>query len=79
MAVPGERNPHLGYTAFAIYSFIKDILPDDTKQILGDGGVDFSVVFLAFIILLMCGIIAGVYPAYKASHVQPIKALSQEL
>ena len=69
----------LGYTAFAIYSFIKDILPDDTKQILGDGGVDFSIVFLAFIILLMCGIIAGVYPAYKASHVQPIKALSQEL
>lgn len=69
----------LGYIAFAIYSFIKDILPDDTKQILGDGGVDFSVVFLAFIILLMCGIIAGVYPAYKASHVQPIKALSQEL
>ena len=68
----------LGYLSLAVFSLIKDFLPDDMNEILGNGKVDFSVVFFAFIILLVCGITAGLYPAHKASHVQPIKALNQE-
>ncbi len=68
----------LGYGAIGIYCIIRDFLPDDTKEILGEGSVNFSVVIFAFIVLLICGILAGAYPAHKASHIPPIKALSQE-
>lgn len=74
----GFMGVSLGYTAIIIYNYIRDILLQESKDILGSADVSLTIVITAFIILLSCGIMAGLYPAHKASHIQPVKALSRE-
>ena len=40
--------------------------------------VDNNIIFFAFVSLVISGLLAGFFPAYKASKIKPIQALQQE-
>lgn len=48
------------------------------KYFIKDPNVGFGLIFMAFISLIVSGLIAGFVPAYRASKIKPIEALRTE-
>lgn len=56
-------------------ALIRNLLGDAKNQFFSNPQVDFKVAIVATIILVLSGAIAGLFPAIKASHINPIEAL----
>ena len=48
------------------------------KYFIKDPSVGWGMIFVAFILLVLAGLIAGFVPAYRASKIKPIEALRSE-
>lgn len=48
------------------------------KYFIKDPSVGWGMIFVAFILLILAGLIAGFVPAYRASRIKPIEALRTE-
>lgn len=48
------------------------------KYFIKDPGVGWGMIFIAFLLLVFAGLIAGFVPAYRASKIRPIEALRTE-
>ena len=54
------------------------ILPSLNTSIISSVGINLTVTVFALIILCISGIVAGLFPALKASQVAPIDAIRYE-
>ncbi len=58
---------------------------EGVQLLIGDSGgvfrnprVTFEVVFLALLVLIVCGVISGILPAFRAAKIKPVEALRAE-
>jgi len=54
------------------------ILPLLDTKIMGNLQINIPAVIAAFVVLCLCGIIAGLFPAIKASQITPVDAIRYE-
>ncbi|KQB40625.1 ABC transporter permease [Flavobacterium aquidurense] len=62
----------------AILNMILDSMPPDSNMMFANPSVDLRVVFVALIILVGSGLLAGFIPAQTAINVKPVDALRTE-
>jgi putative ABC transport system permease protein len=67
----------LGYGGLFVYNFVLSAVQTDEGRIFEQAYIDRSYVVLALLVLILSGILAGVYPAQKAVSIKPIQALNQ--
>lgn len=51
---------------------------DMASQIIINPSVDLGIVLLATLLLIICGVVAGFIPAWKAARIKPIEAMRAE-
>jgi putative ABC transport system permease protein len=66
-----------GFVAMKIYNWIVSALQTGQEQIFSKATIDISIVVIAFVLLILSGLIAGILPARKASKIMPIETLSK--
>ena len=54
------------------------IMPMLDSDIMGSLQVDLFTIVMAFIVLCICGVAAGLFPALKASTITPVDAIRYE-
>ncbi|MBS7252647.1 ABC transporter permease [Flavobacterium branchiicola] len=62
----------------AILNMVLDSMPPDSNTMFANPSVDLGVVFVALLILVGAGLLAGFIPAQTAINVKPIDALRTE-
>ena len=70
-----------GHATIAAFSLLKkqELLEDGNYFLSTKAGeIDINVAVLALVILILSGVIAGAFPAMKASVIQPIDAIRNE-
>lgn len=68
---------YIGLVAgIGLLEFAKDLIPD--SDFFRQPEVDIKVALYANVLLIAAGLLAGLFPARRAAHVQPIEALRDE-
>ena len=67
----------LGFLAMQIYNWIVSSLQSGDQHIFSKATISLSIVFAAFVLLIISGLLAGILPARKASKIMPIETLSK--
>ncbi|MNE29120.1 hypothetical protein D3C80_1225920 [compost metagenome] len=62
----------------ALLNMVLDSMPPDQNTMFANPTVDLGVVFVALIILVGSGLLAGFIPAQTAINVKPVDALRTE-
>jgi len=65
----------LGYTIITLVNYMIIPLLDKKDMLLSHLGINIPIVITCFVILVLSGIIAGVFPAKKAASIMPVEAL----
>ena len=66
-----------GFIAMQIYNWIVSSLQTGDEQIFSKATINLSIVIVAFVLLVISGLLAGILPARKASKIMPIETLSK--
>jgi putative ABC transport system permease protein len=66
-----------GFAAMKIYNWVVSALQTGQEQIFSKANIDISIVAVAFVLLILSGLIAGILPARKASKIMPMETLSK--
>ncbi len=53
-------------------------LMGDDAGVFRNPGVPFDVLFLALVVLIFCGLVSGILPAFRAARIKPVEALRTE-
>lgn len=67
----------LGYIGIEVYNWFTSFQTNENR-IFETAYINVNVVLVALILLIICGVISGIFPAKKAASIRPIKALNQE-
>jgi putative ABC transport system permease protein len=68
-----------GFIGIEIYNWIVAALQTGEEQIFSKASIDFSIVLLSFLLLVTAGVIAGLFPARKATNIMPAETLSNAM
>jgi putative ABC transport system permease protein len=68
----------LGYAGLFFYNWAISSLQDGQQVAFEKGYIDLSVAFIALIMLVISGVIAGVFPAKKAAEIMPVETLKTD-
>jgi len=66
-----------GFLAMQIYNWIVSSLQSGDQHIFSKATISLSIVIVAFVLLIISGLLAGILPARKASKIMPIETLSK--
>ena len=66
-----------GFAGMGIYNWIISAMQTGQEQLFAKASIDFSIVLIAFLLLVLSGIIAGLFPAKKAAEIMPVETLSK--
>ena len=66
-----------GFLAMQIYNWIVSSLQSGDQQIFSKATISLSIVIVAFVLLIVSGLLAGILPARKASKIMPVETLSK--
>jgi ABC-type lipoprotein release transport system permease subunit len=53
-------------------------LQNGTQEVFARASIDGYVVYLSLLLLILSGVLAGVFPAKKAAEIMPIETLNSE-
>lgn len=68
----------LGYMGIGFYNWLVSALQAGQQEVLfAKASVDLYIVLIAFLLLVVSGVIAGVFPAQKAAQIMPIETLNK--
>ncbi|MDR2810827.1 MAG: ABC transporter permease [Tannerellaceae bacterium] len=67
----------LGFAGLGVYNWVVSALQSNEEQIFAKAAIDFYIVLFSFIMLVLAGVIAGLFPAKKAASVMPAETLSK--
>lgn len=68
----------LGYSGISIFNKILPLISNSGETVFGQAFINGEIVVTALILLIICGVLAGILPAKKAASVMPVEALNQE-
>lgn len=66
-----------GYIGMALYNWIVSALQTGQQEIFAHASLDWYIVFSAFILLILSGVVAGLFPAQKAAEIMPVETLNK--
>ena len=66
-----------GFLSLQIYNWIVSGLQSGDQHIFSKATISLSIVCVAFVLLIISGLLAGILPARKASKIMPIETLSK--
>ena len=67
----------LGYIGIGIYNWIVSALQTGQQEIFASASLGWHIVFPAFILLILSGVFAGLFPAQKAAEIMPVETLNK--
>jgi putative ABC transport system permease protein len=67
----------LGFAGLGVYNWVVSALQSNEEQIFAKATIDFYIVLFSFIMLVLAGVIAGLFPAKKAASIMPAETLSK--
>ena len=69
----------LGYVGIETYNWFTSSFGENENRIFEAAFINSNVILVALTLLIICGIVSGIFPAKKAASVRPIEALNQEV
>jgi putative ABC transport system permease protein len=69
----------LGFGGIRMFNWIVSSISQSEDNILAGANIDTAVVLFALILLIMSGMLAGIFPAKKAAAIMPVKTLNAEM
>ena len=69
----------LGYVGIETYNWFTSSFGENENRIFEAAFINSDVILVALTLLIICGIVSGIFPAKKAASVRPIEALNQEV
>jgi ABC-type transport system, involved in lipoprotein release, permease component len=66
-----------GFAGMGIYNWVVSAVQTGQEQIFAKATINITVVLLAFLILVLSGVIAGLFPAKKAATIMPAETFSK--
>lgn len=66
-----------GYLGIILYNWIVMALQTGRPEIFGRASLDWYIVLAAFILLIISGVVAGLFPARKAAKIMPVETLNK--
>jgi putative ABC transport system permease protein len=73
----GIAGMFLGFAGLGVYNWVVSALQSGDEQIFAKASIDFSIVLFSFVMLVLAGVIAGLFPARKATSIMPAETLSK--
>lgn len=67
----------LGYIGIAFYNWIVSALQTGQQEIFASASLEWYIVLSAFILLILSGVVAGLFPAQKAAEIMPVETLNK--
>jgi putative ABC transport system permease protein len=68
-----------GYLGMKLYNWIIIALQTGQQTIFEKAFIENHVVLTAFVLLILTGMLAGIFPAQKAAKIMPVEALNREV
>lgn len=67
----------LGYIGMGGYNWIISIMQTGQQEVFAKAVIQWNIVLLALFVLIIAGILAGVFPAQKAAKIMPVQTLNK--
>jgi putative ABC transport system permease protein len=67
----------LGFVGMGFYNWVVTAVQSGEEQIFAKATIDILVVLASFLLLILTGAIAGLFPAKKAASIMPAETLSK--
>jgi putative ABC transport system permease protein len=67
----------LGYAGMFVYNRIVTALQTGQQEVFSKASVEWYIVVASFLILVVSGVIAGLFPAQKAAKIMPVEAFNK--
>jgi putative ABC transport system permease protein len=67
----------LGYLGMGVYNWIVSALQTGQPEIFAQASIKGPIVASAFVILVVSGVLAGLFPAQKAAKIMPVETLNK--
>jgi putative ABC transport system permease protein len=69
----------LGYLGMSIYNWIVSALQTGQPEIFARASLEVYIVISAFVLLIVSGVVAGLFPAQKAVKIMPVETLNKAI
>lgn len=69
----------LGFAGIRVFNLVVKSISQNGDNILSGANISFSIVLFALVLLIITGILAGIFPARKAATIMPVKTLNAEM
>jgi putative ABC transport system permease protein len=66
-----------GYLGMGVYNWIVSILQTGQQEIFARASLEWYITLSAFVLLIVSGVIAGLFPAQKAAKIMPVETLNK--
>jgi putative ABC transport system permease protein len=67
----------LGYAGMGLYNWIVFALQTGQQEIFARARIEWYIVLSAFLLLIVSGVVAGLFPAQKAAKIMPVETLNK--
>jgi putative ABC transport system permease protein len=67
----------LGYAGMAVYNWVVLALQTGQEAVFSKASVEWYIVLSSFLILIVSGVVAGLFPAQKAAKIMPVEAFNK--
>ncbi len=65
----------LGFAGMSVYNYIVSALQTGQQEIFARATIESPIVVIAFVLLIVAGVLAGLFPAQKAAKILPVEIL----